>query len=48
MGGIGDGLYAMLFASTFHPEYIYACQKKKQLDDDDMKQILDRKRAVNA
>ena len=21
----GDGLYSMLFASTFHPEYIYAC-----------------------
>ena len=27
--GLGDGLYAMLFASTFHPEYVYACQKKK-------------------
>ena len=38
----------MLFASTFHPEYIYACQRKKELDDEDMKQILERKRAINA
>ena len=46
--GCGDGLYAMLFASTFHPEYIYACQRKAELDAEDMKQILKRKRAINA
>ena len=38
----GDGLYSMLFASTFHPEYIYACQLEKKIQDEDIEQILER------
>ena len=41
-----DGLYSMLFVSTFHPEYIVACKKIKEVKEKLSQEILARNKEI--